>query len=76
MDESYIDFATAMNTVDCMIMGRKCMEKISSFDLSPKQWPYGTMKVIVLSNTAQTPRICHIGDAPHIADIRRTSKNS
>ena len=26
-------------SVDCMIMGRKCMEKISSFNLTPEQWP-------------------------------------
>lgn len=53
--EGYIDFTTYMATVDCMIMGRKCMEMISSFDLSPDQWPYGTTKIIVLSNTLKTP---------------------
>ncbi len=40
-----------ISTVDCMIMGRKCMEMISSMDLTPEQWPYGTTKIIVLSNT-------------------------
>lgn len=41
--------------VDCMIMGRKCMEKISSFNLTPKQWPYGDKRTIVLSNTLTEP---------------------
>ena len=40
-----------MNSVDCMIMGRKCMEVISSFDLTPEQWPYGDMPIVVLSHT-------------------------
>lgn len=53
--EGYIDFESYMATVDCMIMGRKCMDMISSFDLPPEQWPYGTMKIIVLSNTVQMP---------------------
>ena len=34
-----------------MIMGRKTMEAISSFNLSPEQWPYGDVRIIVLSNT-------------------------
>ena len=55
VSEGYIDFTSYIATVDCMIMGRKCMEKISSFDLPPEQWPYGTMKIIVLSNTVLTP---------------------
>ncbi len=40
-----------MASVDCIIMGRKCIEKISSFGLSPEQWPYGDTRIIVLSNT-------------------------
>jgi len=55
MAEGYIDFATYIATVDCMIMGRKCMEMISSFDLPGEQWPYGTLKIFVLSKTVQTP---------------------
>lgn len=42
-----------MASVDCMIMGRKSMEKISSFDLTPEQWPYGDIRIIVLSNTVK-----------------------
>ena len=38
-------------SVDCMIMGRKCMEVISNMNLKPEQWPYGDLRIIVLSNT-------------------------
>jgi len=51
----YVDFASYMATVDCMIMGRKCMEMISSFNLRPDQWPYGSTRIIVLSRTAKEP---------------------
>lgn len=40
-----------MASVDCMIMGRKCMDMISSMNLTPDQWFYGDIKIIVLSNT-------------------------
>ena len=40
-----------ISSVDCMIMGRKCMDTISSMDLTPDQWFYGDMKIVVLSNT-------------------------
>ncbi|WP_440875799.1 dihydrofolate reductase family protein [Thalassotalea sp. PLHSN55] len=42
-------------TVDCMIMGRKCMDAISGFNLTPEQWPYGDTKVYVLSNSINEP---------------------
>jgi dihydrofolate reductase len=42
------DFITS---VDCMIMGRKCMEVISSFNIQPEHWPYGDIRIIALSNT-------------------------
>jgi len=49
-------FAEYMASVDCLIMGRKCMEMISSMDLTPEQWPYGDTRIIVLSNTiSQAP---------------------
>ena len=38
-------------SIDCMVMGRKCMDAISSFNLTPEQWPYGDIKIIALSNT-------------------------
>ncbi|QFU23187.1 dihydrofolate reductase family protein [Shewanella eurypsychrophilus] len=40
-----------MASVDCMIIGRKCMEMISSMNLTAEQWPYGDTRIIVLSNT-------------------------
>lgn len=46
-------FKAYMNSVDCMIMGRKCMEMISNMNLTPEQWFYGNMRIIVLSNTVQ-----------------------
>ena len=48
-------FAAYMASVDCMIMGRKCMEMIASFELTPEQWPYGDIPVFVLSNTVKSP---------------------
>ncbi len=44
-------FKSFMDSVDCMIMGRKCMEMISSFNLTAEQWPYGNIRIVVLSNT-------------------------
>lgn len=38
-------------SVDCMIMGRKCMQMISSMNLTSEQWFYGNLKIIVLSTT-------------------------
>lgn len=40
-----------MQNVDCMVIGRKLMEVLSSFNLPPEQWPYGNAKIIALSNT-------------------------
>ena len=48
-------FAAYIASVDCMIMGRKCMEKIASFELTPEQWPYGDIPIFVLSNTIKSP---------------------
>ncbi|GLR17269.1 dihydrofolate reductase family protein [Portibacter lacus] len=44
-----------MSSVDCMIMGRKCMETIAGFNLTPEQWPYGDIKIYALSNTVTVP---------------------
>lgn len=51
-DMGFNDFIAS---VDCMIMGRKCMEVISSFNLTPEQWPYGNTKIYVLSNSVKVP---------------------
>lgn len=50
-DQADMGFAQFMASVDCLIMGRKCMEMISSMELTPEQWPYGDTRIIVLSNT-------------------------
>jgi len=51
-DMGFVDY---FSTIDCMIMGRKCMEVISSMDLTEEQWPYGDSHIVVLSNTLKTP---------------------
>jgi len=51
-DMGFNDFIAS---VDCMIMGRKCMDVISSFNLTPEQWPYGETKIYVLSNSTKEP---------------------
>lgn len=53
-DMGMVDY---MASVDCLIMGRKCMEMISNMNLTPEQWPYGNTRIIVLSNTLkQAPK--------------------
>ncbi|WP_095497300.1 dihydrofolate reductase family protein [Paraferrimonas haliotis] len=48
-------FSQFMASVDCMVMGRKCMETIASMNLTPEQWPYGTTHIVVLSSTLTQP---------------------
>ena len=49
--EMALSFEDYLKTVDCLIMGRKCMEQIASFNLSAEQWPYGDLRIIVLSKS-------------------------
>ncbi|MDX8381170.1 MAG: dihydrofolate reductase family protein [Ghiorsea sp.] len=51
MGSEDMGFQAYMDSVDCMIMGRKCMETISGMNLTPEQWPYGKTKIIVLSQS-------------------------
>jgi dihydrofolate reductase len=51
--QSDMGFNSFIASVDCMIMGRKSMEKISSFNISPEQWPYGGARIFALSGTLQ-----------------------
>ena len=51
MGDEDMGFSAFMSSVDCMVMGRKCMEMISNMNLTPEQWFYGDMPIIVLSNT-------------------------
>lgn len=55
MGSEDMGFKRFMDSVDCMIMGRKCMEKISEMNLTPDQWFYGDMPITVLSNTLKEP---------------------
>lgn len=55
MGSEDMGFRSFMNSVDCMIMGRKCMEIISSMNLTPEQWIYGNIHIVVLSNTVKEP---------------------
>ena len=44
-------FGKFLDSVDCIIMGRKCMEVIANMNLTEELWPYRNLKIIVLSNT-------------------------
>jgi len=48
-------FGSFIGSVDCMIMGRKCMEMISSMNLTPEKWPYGNVHIVVLSHSIKEP---------------------
>lgn len=54
-EESDMGFSAFIAGVDCMIMGRRCMEKLASFNLTPEQWPYGNLRILVLSRTVEAP---------------------
>lgn len=53
MGDEDMGFRDFMDSVDCMVMGRKCMEMISNMNLTPEQWLYGDTPIIVLSNTVK-----------------------
>ena len=55
MGDEDMGFHDFMDSVDCMVMGRKCMEMISNMNLTPEQWLYGDMPISVLSNTIKAP---------------------
>ncbi len=50
-EDADMGFSEYISSVDCMVMGRNTMEKISSFNLSDDLWPYGDIPVYVLSST-------------------------
>ena len=50
-DQADMGFNSFLASVDCIIMGRKCMEVIAKMNLTPEQWPYGNIRIIALSNT-------------------------
>ncbi|GAC21293.1 dihydrofolate reductase family protein [Paraglaciecola arctica] len=55
MGSEDMGFQSYMDSVDCMIMGRNCMEMIASMNLTPEQWPYVDMPIVVLSKTVKEP---------------------
>ncbi|MFT6502025.1 MAG: dihydrofolate reductase [Crocinitomicaceae bacterium] len=50
-NEADMGFNDYLASVDCLIMGRKCMDVISNMNLTPEQWPYGSVRIVVLSTT-------------------------
>jgi dihydrofolate reductase len=52
-DNPDMGFNAYIDSVDCMIMGRKCMETISGFNIPSQQWPYGDTKIYVLSHSVK-----------------------
>lgn len=48
-------FGDFIGSVDCMVMGRKCMEMISSMNLPPEQWPCGDIHIVVLTKSIKEP---------------------
>lgn len=51
MGNEDMGFSALMESVDCLIMGRRCMEVVASFNLTDEQWPYGDTRIITLSNS-------------------------
>lgn len=59
-DEADMGFKAFIDSVDCMIMGRRCMETIAAMNLPVEQWPYTNTRVIALSNAlTQAPESLH-----------------
>lgn len=54
-DNPDLGFQAYLRSVDCLIMGRKTMETVANMNLSPEQWPYGDIPIIVLSRTLEQP---------------------
>lgn len=74
-DQSDLGFAQFMGSVDCIIMGRNCMDTLSAMAMDPAQWPYGDTRIVVLSRTIKTPAQhmhgpveMYCGDLPALLD--------
>ncbi|WCE30832.1 dihydrofolate reductase family protein [Vibrio sp. SCSIO 43137] len=52
-DNADMGWAEHLASHDCLIMGRGTMEAIAAMNLTVDKWPYGDMKIIVLSKTLQ-----------------------
>ena len=55
MSSEDMGFQAFIDSVDCMIIGRKCMEVINNMKLTPEQWPYGDIRIVALSHTVTEP---------------------
>lgn len=65
-----LGFNQFISTVDCMIMGRKCMEVIAAMNLTAQQWPYGELPIYVLSKSVTSaPASMHGKVRIHAGDI-------
>ena len=53
-DEADMGFNAYISSVDCMIMGRGCLEILAGMGLTAEQWPYGNLRVIALSSTLKS----------------------
>ncbi len=49
--EADMGFNSYIQSVDCMIMGRKCLDMLSSFNLTDKDWPYGNIRIYAMSRS-------------------------
>lgn len=54
-EDADMGFHEFINSVDCIVMGRKTMEIISDMNLTSEQWPYGNLRIIVLSKKMKQP---------------------
>jgi dihydrofolate reductase len=54
-DQADMGFNDYIASVDCMVMGRNCMEKLASFNLTDEQWPYKNIRIFSLSKTVTEP---------------------
>ena len=53
-ERSMSDFLELLNSVDCLVMGRKTFDTVKQF----RPWPYGALPVVVLSSTlSEAPQI-------------------
>ena len=53
-ERSMSDFVELLNSVDCLVMGRKTFDTVRQFN----PWPYGALPIVVLSTTlSEAPQI-------------------
>lgn len=52
-EQADMGFNDFISSVDCLIIGRGCMEKLASFNLTDEQWPYGQLPIYVLTKSVK-----------------------